>query len=112
MYTELAEVSEAGGKTVSPQGITYASGKVIIAFTDETFLIFAAVENYDEEIFVLRQGLNFEDFFHGDLVKAGIMTIEEADQKRKERNEEYCRASEEAQRRQYERLKAKFEHGE
>ena len=107
MYVELTGVAETKGKTV--ESVTYGlmSGRMIIAFTDETFIAFGVEQGYDYE-FVFCQALDFEDFGRDALIESGIVSQEELRRELKRLKEERARAREDVERRRYKQLQAKF----
>lgn len=99
MYKELTDKEKAVGETVA--SITYGSnGQMIVAFEGETFIAFG-----DD---ILCHELDLEEFGQDELVASGILSRDEMFML-KEIAEERRQAREDVERRQYERLKAKFE---
>lgn len=110
MYKELSDVMEAVGKTV--ESITHAGfgGQVIVAFEDETFILFGIERGYEScDDVIARLTLDPEDFGRDALIASGIISREDLFQRMEELAEARRLAREAAERRRYERLKARFE---
>lgn len=109
MYVELSSTEEATGKVIQSMTRAIDDGQMVIAFMDGTFISLGLEHGYDDDHWVGRQEFALMDFGADALIASGIITEEERAQKVMEYWGERRRAREAAERRRYERLKAKFE---
>jgi len=92
----LLTTTEAYGKKIKNIMSSYNTDKLIINFTDDTFLLLEILADYDDgpEIKAATE-FYYVDFFENKLVKNGII------------NEEELKEIQENRRRQYENLKGR-----
>jgi hypothetical protein len=104
MLTEIS-LDQIIGKTVKAYATSWVSNQFVLVFTDGTFATLTA--DRDQNIFEGKLDLpNFERQY---LVAVGIATNEELNIMNNEREEKHRLSREADERRQYERLRAKFE---
>jgi len=102
----LLTTTEAYGKEIKNTISSYDTDKLIINFTDDTFLLLEILADYDDgpEIKAATK-FYYVDFFKDKLVKNGIINEEEL----KEIRTKATKAYQENRRKQYEDLKEEFE---
>ena len=102
----LLTTTEAYGKEIKNTISSYDTDKLIINFTDDTFLLLEILADYDDgpEIKAATE-FYYVDFFENKLVKNGIINEEEL----KEIHTKATKVHQENRRRQYENLKEEFE---
>lgn len=100
----VMEVHEAVGKTI--KAIVGYGDEYLVAFTDKSFLVFSIERDYDDIVDII---VNSPDINRYQLVKAGLMTEEAYEEERETERSLRKRKAEEADRRIYEMLKARFE---
>lgn len=102
-------IEEAAGKTFK-QFVGFTTHKAALVFTDDTFCLLTIESGYDPgDEWIVPYAEELHPYEFHDAVEAGILSQEEADAINEEENRKQKLKNEEKQRKQYERLKAKFE---
>lgn len=95
------------GKTISNTAFSW-QGEMIVAFEDDTYIIFKAEEGYEGEVNITTTSLDLDNWSDSDLLTSSIFTKEELEKVKKEAAIEFNLAREKADLATYARLKKKF----
>lgn len=85
MHTELKDLNQIKNKTIDNY-ITSSNNSLLIAFKDETFITFGAIEEYGDYI-ITQYDFNIYDWDKNDLIKLGILNNQDYNDLKKERDE-------------------------
>lgn len=100
--SDRINIADACGKTIARTACGGFGRYLAIIFTDDTYSILGACNNYGST--------EIEDcgVYDEDLKELGLISADEYENRKKVEKERRAKASEDAERRQYEILKAKF----
>lgn len=108
MYTEITD-TQAIGKTIENFIASSCGEQFMIAFTDKTFTILCVERGYDDDVSIATDSIIWSKFRRATLIKYKILSQEESDLIDEDAIAQGRRRRENIERREYARLKAKFE---
>lgn len=102
-------MEQSTGKTIRVYVSEFYGSDTLIIFDDDTFTTLSIDNGYDGDAGYIIQGkLTLLDFGDSLLIKHGVISEVELEEKRKDRDSMYKAEQEKRQRKQYEMLKDKF----
>ena len=103
-------LSESFGKVLEGYEFSITCGQAVITFTDGTFSTLGIDTGYADGCEEIEESsLELHDFGDDKLIKLNIITQDELDKIRKERNENLTYEHKQKERELYNKLKRKFE---